>query len=106
MSTNWGFVCLSHDPPLASEHWFNHGEDVLRDAWQKERADEWPDDPKFTAWAEPLPVVLRSAATASPIFWLRQHPNCTVGLHNEYGDIEPLAETLIVRPAIGTGADR
>jgi hypothetical protein len=42
VSTYWGYVCESHNPPLISEHWFNHGEDVLTDAYRKERAGEWP----------------------------------------------------------------
>jgi hypothetical protein len=29
VSTYWGYVCESHNPPLESEHWINHGEDVL-----------------------------------------------------------------------------
>lgn len=96
MSTYWGYVCVSHDPPLESEHWFNHGEDVLVDAFLRERAGEWPNDPSFTAWDEPVPLVLRGYETTSPISWLREHPRCEVALRNEYGDIRPIGQGVVV----------
>ena len=91
MSTYWGYVCDSHDPPLISERWFNHGEAVLTDAYTRERAGQWPTDPNITAWDEPVPVVSSGGyETTAPISWLREHPRCTLALHNEYGDRQAL----------------
>lgn len=91
MSTNWGFACVSHDPPLISDHWFNHGAEALRQVFRLERAGAWPNDPDLpVVLGEPLPVEHRGYATSSPIRWLRDHPRCQVVLHNEYGDTEPL----------------
>ena len=93
MSTYWGFACVSHDPPLTSERWFNHGEGTLRQAFRLERAGAWPNDPDMPeVLEEPLPVAHRGHATTAPIQWLREHPRCTVVLRNEYGDTEPLEE--------------
>lgn len=107
MSTYYGYICLSHDPHLASEHWFNHGEDVLRQAWELERAGNWPSVPEdylaVEEWS-PADVTLRSYGTNAPIFWLRQHPNCVIGLESEYGDITPLAETVVVSSRLEIGA--
>jgi hypothetical protein len=96
LSTNWGYACISHDPPLVSECWFNHGEEVLVDAFLRERAGQWPSDPSGgdVEWAEPMPVTLRSYATTSPIYWLREHPRCEVVLHNEDGETRLIGETV------------
>ena len=77
MSTYWGYVCKSHEPPIESEHWFNHGYLTLEQVFRKERAGEWPDQED---------VMHRGYATKEPIQWLRQHPHCEVALRNEYGD--------------------
>ena len=104
MSKSWGYVCLDHDPHLASEYWFNHGEDVLWDAWSRERAGAWPSRPEGAFPPEdwdPIPVTLRSQSTSEPIWWLRQHPGCEVALHNEYGDIERLPRRVQLSRARG-----
>jgi hypothetical protein len=101
MSTYWGYVCESHDPPLESERWFNHGADMLTEVFLQERAGEWPNDPEMLHWEEPVPVVHRGHATTAPIEWLRQHPRCAIALRNEYGDRRPIGETVpgsIVHP--------
>jgi len=95
MSTYWGYVCESHDPPLTSEHWFNHGEEVLTQAYTLERQGQWPNDTEFMLKypaldPSPMPIDHRGYVTTWPIEWLREHPNCTVALHNEYGDRKPL----------------
>lgn len=91
MSTYWGYVCDSHDPPLISERWFNHGEEVLIDVFRKERAGEWPMDMAYPLLEDPMPVVWRNGyETTAPIRWLRKHPHCTVNLHSEYGERQKL----------------
>lgn len=95
MSTYWGYSCVSHDPPLNSDHWLNHGEDVLIDAYLRERRGEWPDDDADLPWVEPEPVVLRGFESTAPIWWLRSHPHCEVVLHNEYGETRPIREGAV-----------
>lgn len=90
MSTYWGYVCQSHDPHLESERWFNHGEDVLTEAYQLERAGEWPNDPAWPLLDEPRDVKHRGYFTSAPIHWLREHPKCQVALRSEYGDTKSL----------------
>lgn len=92
MSTYWGYVCLDHDPHLASERWFNHGEDLLWDAWSRERAGVWPHRPYGSLPPEDCEPkeVLGAFGTTAPIWWLREHPSCNVALRNEYGDIARL----------------
>lgn len=92
MSTYWGFACVSHDPPLVSECWFNRGDDRLAEAFHLERAGEWPDDPKWPALENPMPMTYSDGlhGTAAPIHWLREHPRCEVVLQNEYGDTKPI----------------
>lgn len=87
MSTHWGYACTSHEPMVISERWFNHGEETLRDAFQRERAGIWTN---IDEWGSPAPVLHRNYATDAPIHWLREHPNCTIVLRNEYGDVKPI----------------
>lgn len=102
MSTYWGYVCESHDPPLISEHWINHGEEVLIETFFKVRAGEWPDDPRMPDLGEPLPVVFYASGygSSAPVWWLGKHPHCAVSLHNEYGErreIRELARGSVIR---------
>lgn len=89
MSTYWGYVCVSHAPPLGSEQWFNHGEDALCDAYVRERAGTWPDEDNAGLYLppDPVPVQVHGYGTTAPIWWLRQHPNCRVLVESEYGDL-------------------
>lgn len=66
---------------------------MLADAFQKERAGEWPfsPDPELSEWGEPAEVV-GSYSTTAPIYWLRQHSRCDVALRSEYGDTRELAK--------------
>lgn len=92
MSTYWGYACVSHDPPLISDHWFNHGGDLLVEVFHRVRAGQWPLDPRLPELLEePAPVDHRGYLTAAPIHWLRSHPNCEVVLDNEYGHTKPIA---------------
>ena len=76
MSTYWGYRCTSHDPPLDSETWLNHGEDELerglrdRDAIVRAVAhvEEFFDPFDAPAWW----------------YWLAKHPRCAVVVVNEY----------------------
>ncbi len=95
MSTYWGYQCISHDPPLTSEHWFNHGEETLRDLFAKVRAGTWPDDDILG----PAPVDHRGYATNSPPVWLMEHPECEVVLNNEYGDTASIVRAPSPPPA-------
>lgn len=120
MSTSWGYVCESHDPPIESERWLNHGDDALIDLFQKVRGGEWPMAADLVphlrlAYGDELaPMVMVSATelTASyaapvaprpgggappwsdPPNWLREHPHCKVALRNEYGDRREIGETI------------
>lgn len=108
MSTYWGFVCESHDPPLESEHWFNHGDKVLIDLFIRERAGVWPVDTakleRFPALGpEPMPVEHRGYVTTAPVDWLREHPRCSIALRNEYGDRRALPHPAA--GSVGAGED-
>lgn len=81
MSTYWGYSCRSHTPPLNSEMWFNHGDKALGKALDAFKAGTWPTD----EWDSPLPMSHSGYSTASPLYWLHEHPNCDVGIINEYG---------------------
>lgn len=97
MSTNWGYACVSHDPPLVSEHWMNHGDDRLAALFWAVRRGEWPNDPSITAWQEPMPVPYSRSgdyASTAPVYWLHAHPNCQVVLHSEYGDTRVIGEIV------------
>lgn len=93
MSTYWGFVCRSHDPEIESEHWFNRGAALLADAYQKQRAGEWPNI-EGLPWPEPQGVEPPGGGfpKTDPIHWLRAHPACDVALRSEYGDTRELNE--------------
>lgn len=86
MSTYWGYVCVSHDPPIESEHWHNHGEQRLVDAL-KARA---------SYAAVPLDHDYGGDQLPPEGYWLRQHPHCRVLLRNEYGKEVDIA----FRPAV------
>lgn len=99
MSQRWGYVCQSHDPEITSDTWLNHGAGVLAEAYRRERAGEWPDDPVFAAqWPaldpEPVPIEHNGGEWQGGIQWLREHPRCVVALRNEYGEIRPLADPV------------
>lgn len=95
MSTHWGYVCESHDPPIISEHWINHGDDRLAGLFWAVRRGEWPNDPSITAWDEPIQFPYsEDYASTAPVYWLREHPHCRVALHNEYGDTRVIGETV------------
>lgn len=88
MSTYYGYVCKSHTPNLPSEHWFNHGDQLLADTYRIERAGNWPND----AFGDPIGVGGNYGHSA-PIWWLRQHPNCAIAILDEYGRETPLDPT-------------
>lgn len=82
MSTYWGYACKSHDPALVSEHWFNHGDGALRKVLDTYRLGYWPTD----EWDQPLPMSHNGYSTSSPLYWLRGHAKCNIGIINEYGE--------------------
>lgn len=122
MSTSWGYVCQSHNPPLESDLWISGssttGAHVLTDLYRKERAGQWPnvseDHPYYLAyglgspyWVAPIdgeaiPVPPRSGGGAppyeGPATWLREHPHCTIALHNAYGDVVPIDVDATLTP--------
>lgn len=121
MSKYWGYVCESHDPPIESDHWLNHGDDALIDLFHKVRNGEWPKSaemvPEFRlAYGDELaPMVTGFGVTDGkpyaipvrpvpgggappwhgPPNWLAEHPRCKVALRNEYGDRREVGETVI-----------
>lgn len=91
MSVNWGYACTSHDPAIRSERWFNHGEELLIGIYTLHKMGIWPNVKQEFFDDEPVEVnVPGFPVTNSPIVWLREHPNCTVVLQNEYGDRKPI----------------
>lgn len=120
MSTYWGYVCESHDPPIESDHDLNHGDDALIDLYWKVRNGEWPRSadlvPEFRlAYGDELaPMVMVSATESTaayavpvapragggtppwhgPVAFLQDHPRCKIALKNEYGDRREIGETI------------
>lgn len=92
MSTNWGYVCLTHEPHISSDHWFNHGEDFLEVIFILERNGQWPNKDKGPFRADPANVFFQGEWTDSPIRWLREHPHCAVRLQNEYNEEKDIHE--------------
>lgn len=93
MSKHWGYVCRTHDPVLISEHWFNHGEDALSELYRKFHAEPWP----VNEWGELEETFVHGERTATPVYWLREHRNCDVALHNEYNDVQEIPDRPPVR---------
>lgn len=129
MSTHWGYVCLSHDPPLESERWLSHGDDALIDLLRKVRSGEWPKAADLVphlglAYGDELasmeyvhggrggpgiafPIAPRPGGGtppwSGPPAWLQQHPRCQVALRNEYGNTRTVAGTVqgsVAPPAV------
>lgn len=101
MSNYWGYVCLSHDPPMYSEQWLNHGEEALRAAWEQSRTPEgWPAVPKIPGvndllGDDPMPIDHRGVPHSGPGGWLWEHPRCRVGLHDQRSaliELNPVTE--------------
>jgi len=108
VSKHWGYVCVSHDPPLASERFGNHADDILRDIHRAHRAGTLAMEPEvhesgpfagqtnYTRDYVALPMHHGSDhyKSTAPMNWLDDHPRCEIMLRSEYGDIEPIeAET-------------
>lgn len=100
MSNYWGYVCLSHDPPMYSERWLNHGEEALRAAWEQSRTPEgWPAAPKIPGvndllGDDPMPLEHRGFSHSSPGAWLWEHLRCRVGLHDQRGALIELTSGI------------
>jgi hypothetical protein len=108
MSEYWGYVCLSHDPPIVGKRDLNHGDDALIDLYWKVVAGDWPMASELVPGfemayeGELAPMVMDEAKKhavpvpprqgggtppyTSPLTFLQQHPNCTMAVQNEYGD--------------------
>ena len=101
MSTDWGYVCKSHEPNITSEAWLNHGDEVLKTVFVLERNGLWPNEPDANfppdEWG---PVKVPYLDQDWPVRWLREHPNCVVALKNEYGIEESLPQKWGVAPMI------
>lgn len=83
MSTEWGYVCQSHDPELESDHWFNHGQAKLREIFADREA-------LFRVYELDYGLALANTDLYGPTCWLMMHRNCAVAVRNEYGDTEPI----------------
>jgi hypothetical protein len=73
MSTNWGYQCNSHTPPLTDAYFLNHGQDTLEKALENR---------------ELIIAMLDSSLDVdypNYIWWLHAHPKCDVVIVNEYG---------------------
>lgn len=125
MSKYWGYVCLSHDPPLEAEQDLNHGDDALIDLYWKVQAGEWPMAselcPQFAlayegelapmatvpadgdraAYATPVPPRQGGGAPpwTSPLTFLQQHPHCVIAVQSEYGERRSVSGTVQAAPA-------
>lgn len=90
MSTEYGYVCKDHDPELGSELFLanDRGAKALRTLFVMERAGKWNDTPDvlFPDQPEMTPLRVGEYESALPVQWLREHPNCTVALVDEYGN--------------------
>lgn len=77
MSTYWGYRCISHNPHLESEHWYNHRENMLGELLQKKALIPAAIEVASTVWDAQLP---------QEVHWLAHHLNCSVEVVNEYGE--------------------
>lgn len=98
MSRAVGYICMSHNTNLASEHWFNQADNLLTAVFVIERAGKWPSKP-LESWQKPgneEPVEIEYEghynSTNAPIYWLRQHPECHIGIEDEYGKITTMPQ--------------
>lgn len=92
MSHDWGYGCITHDPPLESEHWLNHGADTLRRVFRVVRAGSWPQTEPWPGadYTDPMPVEHHGYQHTGVVPWLLAHPRCEVVVVDEYGVAEPI----------------
>ena len=101
MSTNWGYVCKSHEPNITSTMWLNHGEEILETVFVLERNGLWPNEPDVNFPSDQWdPVDVPYLDENWPVCWLREHPNCVIALKNEYGIEVSLPQKWGVAPMI------
>ena len=87
MSTYWYFECLDHDPPIQSEDEFTqHTDDYpfregVRLALSRPVPEDWWD----------RKTLADNYFTAHACRFLANHPTCSLGLLNEYGERRPLS---------------
>jgi hypothetical protein len=92
VSTDWGYACLSHDPPIVmGDAMVNHAFDALVAALPAVRAGAWPMMLSYPGTAlddsEPAPIVGTTGdASGAPIRFLLDHPRCRIAVFNEYGE--------------------
>lgn len=90
MSTYWGFRCETCN--VATPHWFNHGEDLLRSFWRY-RAALIPAYRCLNQSDAPWALELNYMGVyddPAPLAFLSEHEGHTIVLLNEYGDTEPV----------------
>lgn len=123
MSTYWGYVCLSHDPPIEAERDLNHGDDALIDLYWKFTGGDWPMASELAPHAAlayegemapmemvgtqavPVPPISGGGAPpwTSPLSFLQQHPHCVIAVQSENGDRRSMlgtVQSLPVPPAV------
>jgi hypothetical protein len=89
MSMYWGYYCEACD--VESEHWYNHGEDKLREVYAA-----WPHVRAIRELAGGnIDVSVLGQGTPWP--FLEEHPDHPLMLINEYGDLEPLNPDAVTR---------
>lgn len=115
MSTYWGYVCLSHDPPIEGSRDLNHGDDALIDLYWKVTAGDWPMASELVPpglerayEGELAPMVMEGSLAVpvppqqgggappwgSPLSFLQQHPHCVIVVQSEYGDRRSMLGTV------------
>lgn len=94
MSTHWGYRCLDCD--VESPHWFNHGDEALRDflaLWPHVKAVLDSRLDYFLFKFEPLDAWMGKGAGEDDLFtWVRQHEGHRIVLRNEYGQEQPIEQ--------------
>jgi hypothetical protein len=95
MSTNWAFECLSHDPPVKSNYFTSHTNDMwFHGAISLAGRRPLMSDDELEA--QGVDSYSRSDDLSPhhihPRRFLLAHPTCKLGLVNEYGQHETIEE--------------
>lgn len=86
MSTDWGFACLSHDPPLVLYPDYP-SRDGMADLLTRIRSGTWPTITEFAGTAiESIEDAPYAEHWSAPVKFLREHPKCRIAIVSEYGE--------------------
>jgi hypothetical protein len=92
MSTSWYFECLDHEPPIVSDMEFTqHTDDEhFQRALKLVEARPLAEEPGVCPSDDPGRIASFEYFDRNARQFLRQHPHCSLGLLNEYGDRRPV----------------